>query len=389
MADLLPADGLDAHLALALTPGLGPKLTRAVLEHFGSPERVLRAKVAELQAVPLIGSVLANRFVETFQKAEELVAAERELIETHGVNVAIFGTNDYPARLTTIDDPPMLIYSRGRWAKTDGNAVGIVGSRSCSSYGKRVAFQIANQLAQAGWTIVSGLARGIDGEAHKGALAANGRTIAVLGGGLANIYPPEHKDLAAEIGERGLLLTETPMNVGIQPGMFPARNRIISALTRAVIVIEANVDSGALITARHAAEQGREVFVIPGNVDSKHSEGSLELIRKGARMVRHAADILEDLQGLSMPDPPPKSSKKKPTLFDEPPTPAPPIVPTMPTGLDDVQGRIWEALSEPRHADHLARELELPASQLSVQLMKLEMRRIVRRLPGNMFERQT
>ncbi|MGL6074325.1 MAG: DNA-processing protein DprA [Fimbriiglobus sp.] len=388
MADLTPPpDSLRPHLALALTPGLGPKLTRAVLEHFGSPEAVLRATNNQLQAVPLIGQVLASRFVQSFAKSDEAIDAEWQLIQAHKVSVSVWGTPEYPARLTTIEDPPMLVYSLGKWAKTDGNAIGIVGSRSCSSYGKRMAFQIANQLAQAGWTIVSGLARGIDGEAHKGTLAANGRTIAVLGGGLANIYPPEHKDLAAEIGERGLLLTETPMNVGIQPGMFPARNRIISALTRAVVVIEANIESGALITARHAAEQGREVFVIPGNVDSKHSEGSLELIRKGARLVRSAADILEDIQGLSPPDPPPTRTKTKPTLFDAVDAPPPPKAKEMPTGLDDVQKALWEALTQPRHADELAREMNLPAAQLSVQLMKLEMRRVLRRLPGNIYER--
>jgi DNA processing protein len=390
MAAPIASQEFREHLALALTPGLGPKLTRAVLEHFGSPARVLQATSSQLQSVPLIGSVLAEKFTESFRKVGPTVDAELKLIESHGVDVAIYGTPGYPERLTTIDDPPMLIYTLGTLGEIESNSVGIVGSRSCSSYGKRVAFQIASQLSQAGWTIISGLARGIDGEAHLGTLEAKGRTVAILGGGLAKIYPPDHVDLAARIAQSGgLLMTETPMNVNIQPGMFPARNRIISALTRAVIVIEANEKSGALITARHAAEQGREVFVIPGNVDSKHSEGSLELIRKGARLVRHAADILEDLQGLSVPDAPkPRVKAPKPNLFDNPEVIAPPpAAKVAPTGLDAVQQSLWDALTSPRHADDLARELNLPASQLSVILMKLEMRRAIKRLPGNSYER--
>ena len=241
-------------------------------------------------------------------------------------------------------------------------------------------------MARAGWTVISGLARGIDGVAHKAALDAGGRTIAVLAGGLSRIYPPEHADLADAVAKQGAILTETPMTVQPQPGMFPARNRIISALSRGIVVIEANERSGALITASHAGEQGREVFALPGNVDSGPSAGCLELIRKGARLVRDADDIIEDLRGIAPPDLPPKPKVVPPperTLFVEPEP-----VREKPAGLDDHQMRIWEALTEAKHADVLGRELAIPSGELTRMLMLLEMKKAIRRLPGNTYERR-
>ena len=234
-----------------------------------------------------------------------------------------------------------------------------------------------------GWTVVSGLARGIDGVAHAAALDAGGRTIAVLAGGLSKIYPPEHKDLAERVVTNGLLVTETPMTLEPQAGMFPARNRIISGLSRAVVIVEANARSGALITATHAAEQGREVFAVPGPADSPASAGCLELIRKGARLVRDVDDILEDLKGIA----PIESPKHAATLFDEPvkkdvePNGPPP-------GLDESQLKAWTALERQQSLDELTRETGLPVSGLSMILMQLELKRAVRRLPGNRFERR-
>jgi len=376
-----PPPDLRDHLALALIAGLGPKLTQAVLDHFGSPAAALRASAAQLEGVPLIGATLAARFAAAFEKVDP--TAEWAAMEAHGVRASVLGTPEYPARLSTIPDAPPLLYQIGDLVPEDTRAIGIVGSRSCTGYGKRMAERLAGGLAAAGWTVVSGLARGIDGVAHEAALAAGGRTIAVLAGGLGTIYPPEHKDLAARVSKQGALLTETPMTFKeIQPGMFPARNRIISGLSRGVIVVEANAKSGALITATHAAEQGREVFVLPGNVDSPASAGCLELIRKGARLVRTVDDVLEDLQGLSLPDPPPERRKAgsttAPTLFE----------PTPPPVLDPIQQSIWEALGSPRLADELIRELGIASGDLMVQLMKLEMKKVVRRLPGNRFERR-
>jgi DNA processing protein len=296
-------------------------------------------------------------------------------IVAHGVRVVLDGDAAYPNRLAAIPDAPPLLYLRGELIDADANAVALVGSRACTAYGKRMAERIAAELAAAGWTVVSGLARGIDGVAHRAALDAGGRTVAVLAGGLAKIYPPEHADLARQVTWRGALITETPMTVDPQPGMFPARNRIISGLCRAVVIVEANSRSGALITATHAAEQGREVFAVPGNADSPASAGCLELIRKGARLVRSADDILEDVRGIAPLEPPRRAATPAPS------TEAPPK-------LEPLPQRVWDALDTPRHADELSRMVGLPAGELAVILMKLEMKKLIRRLPGNQYERR-
>ena len=377
----MPPEQLRSHLALALVPGLGPKLTRAVLERFGSPERARLATAAELETIPLIGAKLASKLAQGFRNVD--VAAEWKRIQDHRIELRIRGDADYPARLETIESSPSLIYYRGSLPAQEPNAIGIVGSRSCTSYGRRMAEQIAAGLVRAGWTVISGLARGIDAHAHRGALDAEGRTIAVLAGGLSEIYPPEHDELAEEIVRNGAILTETPMTVPPQPGMFPARNRIISALSRAIVVVEANERSGALITATHAAEQGREVFAVPGNADSAASAGCLELIRKGARLIRSTADLLEDLRGIAPPDPIPKRvrtpSAPIANLFEPPPQPPP---------MEPDQKAVWEALGDPRHADVLSRELNKPMAELARLLMGMELKKLIRRLPGNSYERR-
>ena len=408
MPDAALSPELADHLALALVPGLGPKLTAALLAHFGSAAAIRQATESQLEAVPLIGAKLARRFASSLPKVD--VSAEWARIQQFGVDLLRLGESGYPTELAAIPDPPPLLYLRGRLAPVDRNAVAIVGSRACSSYGLRIAERLAAGLARAGWTVISGLARGIDGAAHRGALEAGGRTIAVLAGGLSSIYPPEHADLAEQVAASGALVTETPMTMAPQAGMFPARNRIISGMSRAVVVVEANVRSGALITVNHAAEQGREVFAVPGPVDSPASAGCLELIRKGARLVRTADDILEDLRGLAPlaePAPatnPPLSRSRKASSTARPSNPtstlfdaatvgnpaaasdsaAPPSVPK----LDGPLKVVWDALAQPRHADELVRETGLPAGELAMILMKLEMKRHIRRLPGNQYERR-
>ncbi len=391
-----PPDELRDHLALALVPGLGPKLTAAVLAHFGSAAAVRRASAREFESIPLIGPKLASKFADAVRGVD--VAAEWKLIQKHRVRVILLGTPEYPAALSTIPDPPPMLYLRGDFSPGDANSVGVVGSRSCTTYGKRTASSLAGGLCRAGWTVVSGLARGIDGAAHRGALEAGGRTIAVLAGGLSKIYPPEHADLAEDVAKNGCLVTETPMTVEPQPGMFPARNRIISGLSRGVVVVEANLRSGALITMTHATEQGREVFAIPGNVDSSASAGCLDLIRKGARLVRSAEDVLDDLQGIAPLEAPPQPRKRPSTepslnLFETASSPVPVSAPAVhpagpPPGLDETQRKVWDALETPRHADELTRELGLPVGDLAVVLMRLEMRKAIARLPGNHYERR-
>jgi DNA processing protein len=308
------------------------------------------------------------------------------------------GFPGYPLPLARIPAPPPLLYIRGEWKDGDANAVGIVGSRSCTGYGLKVAGQIARGLARTGFTVISGLARGIDAAAHRGALEGGGRTIAVMAGGLAKIYPPEHKDLAEEIAVgRGCLISESSMQMDPQPGMFPARNRIISGLSQAIIVVEANARSGALITAQHAAEQGREVYAVPGAVDNPASAGCLELIRNGARLVRSADDVIEDLQGLRVNKDSGMLGKIKEEIGDRsqkterPPRkeqPSSEIAATPVPELSPNEQRVFDALANRRHADELSRELGLTVGELSRTLMHLELKKAVRRLPGNFYERR-
>ena len=386
-------DAVNDHLALALVPGLGPKLTAALLKQFGTPAAALKATAAQLRDIPHIGDKTAAQMADTLRTVD--IGPELRLLEQHGVRPVPLGFPGYPPPLAALNNAPPLLYFRGEWVEADANAVGIVGSRACTTYGKRMAEQIARGLARAGVTVVSGLARGIDAAAHRGALDGGGRTVGVMAGGLSEIYPPEHVELANEVAGRGFLVTETPMTVAPQPGMFPARNRIISGLSRVVIVVEANLRSGALITARHAAEQGREVYAVPGNVDSPASAGCLELLRNGARLVRSADDILEDLKGLSTAEFP-ASGRREPavaTLFDEVEekqeqgADAPRSPPPAPE-LDPLQQKVFDLLASRRHGDELARESELGVSELSRVLMRLEMMRLIRRLPGNFYERR-
>lgn len=361
------SDDIRDLLTLHLVPGLGPRLTAALLQRFGSARAILQASAEELCEVPHIGDQLAGQLRRAMQKVD--AAAELARMEEFHVGLRALGGEGYPAPLSNISDPPPLLYVRGGWEERDANAVAIVGSRQCTAYGRRMAERLAAGLVQRGFTVISGLARGIDGAAHRGALEAGGRTIAVLAGGLSKIYPPEHAELAEQVQESGALLSEAPM--GMQPigNMFPARNRIISGLARGVIIVEAAEQSGALITARHAAEQGRAVFAVPGPVDSGPSGGTNALIRDGATLVRSAEDVVEELDGVAV--------AAQPAVQPEPPP-----------GLDDSQRRIWDFLSgQPRHVDELAQQLGIGMPQLSAALLMLEMKHGIRRLSGNRYER--
>jgi DNA processing protein len=391
MPDAPETPDWQEHLALALVPGLGPKLTAALLERFGSAAEARRATATQLLDIPHIGEGLAPKLAAALRTVD--IGPELALMEKHGTRAVPLGFADYPAPLASVPAPPPLLYFRGEWLAADANAVGIVGSRGCTPYGLKVAAQLARELARAGFTVVSGLARGIDGAAHRGALEAGGRTVAVLAGGLSRIYPPEHADLAAEIAAgRGCLISETPMGMDPQPGMFPARNRIISGLSRAVIVVEANARSGALITARHAGEQGREVYAVPGPVDRSESAGCLELLRNGARLVRSADDVIEDLRGLATDESglasggrkPPDGETNQGAYAPRSPEPPPPPLPS----LSETEQRVCDALATRRHSDELTRELGLSVADLSRTLMQLELKKVVRRLPGNFYERR-
>jgi DNA processing protein len=375
MPDDLSPDQLDL-LALNLIPNLGPRLTAALLTHFGSAGAVRQASADRLRQVHLIGEKLSREFAAALAAVDP--ARECDLIAQHGVRLLGLGSPTYPTSLSQIPDPPHLLYVRGTITAADNRAVAVVGSRGCTGYGRRITENLATGLVRAGFTVVSGLARGIDGAAHAAALKAGGRTIAVLAGGLSRVYPPEHLELAAQIESAGALVSEARMDAEPLATMFPPRNRIISGLSQAVVVVEASERSGTLITARHAVEQNREVLAVPGPVDSAASAGCHMLIREGATLARSVDDIIDSLaSGLSPGGPAVGSSRPQ----------AAPIAP--PPELDGAGKQVWEFLAEgPRHVDTMAQAFALPVTELTRTLMGLEMKRVIRRLPGNQYERR-
>lgn len=374
MSTDLDADTRDL-LALTLVPGLGPRLTAALLKQFGSAGAVRMASAGDLRRVPHIGGKLSESFAASLARVD--VDTEFRLLQQHQVQLLRLTDSAYPERLKQTSDAPHLLFLRGELQPKDEKAIAIVGSRGMTTYGQRTTERLATGLARAGYTIVSGLARGIDGVAHRAALNAGGRTIAVMAGGLAKIYPPEHRELADEVCRNGALMTETAMQLDPQAGMFPARNRLISGLSLGVIVVEANERSGALITARHALDQNREVFAVPGPVDAVASAGCLQLIRQGAKLVRNIDDVLEDLGGIGGTTAKSTMSTKATTIVVPPP---------------DLHGdakRIWDALDgEPRFVDELVRQLAMRVTQVNKTLMELELRSLVRRLAGGRYERR-
>ncbi len=282
--------------------------------------------------------------------------------------------SEYPPPLENIPDPPSLLYCKGRLEPRDQLAIAIVGSRHCTPYGMRVAERLASGLARVGITVVSGLARGIDAAAHRGALKAGGRSIAVLANGLASVYPPEHEDLARALTEGGALLSEMPMRQVPLAGLFTQRNRIISGLSLGIVVVEATPRSGSLSTAHHAMEQNREVFAVPGPVDSLTSRGCHRLIRDGAKLVETVNDILEELGPLV---------KEVRTAPDEPPVRHPAEL-----SLSDPERSLLGRLDDtPTGVDDLIASTGLTAAQVMATLSVLEMRRLVRRMPGHRFVR--
>jgi DNA processing protein len=287
------SDELVDSLRLSLVSGVGPRIRRALLDRFGSSRAVLAAAPSQLREVEGVGPKVSRNVAA----AREEVHAEDEieLCRRHEITILTDKDESYPRALQEIHDPPGVLFVRGRIEPQDALAIGIVGTRHASQYGLRQAERLAASLARAGLTIVSGLARGVDAAAHRGALSAGGRTIAVLASGVLNVYPPEHDKLAAEVAAQGAVVSESPPRWEPLAGGFPQRNRIISGLSLGVLVIEAGDRSGALITARHAMEQGRDVFAVPGRIEDRTSRGCHRLIRDGAKLVESVDDVLEEL----------------------------------------------------------------------------------------------
>jgi len=373
---LLPTSGaadesLASALMLSLVPGVGPRLTMALLEHFGSPAAVLAAPMSELRRVSGVGTKLSQ--VISLAREQIDVAAELELCRKNAITILAQGNDAYPRVLREIHDPPAVLFMQGNLLPQDGLAVAIVGARHATQYGLAQAERLAGSLARAGLTIVSGLARGTDAAAHRGALAAGGRTVAVLGSGLLSIYPPEHAGLAAEVAAQGAMLSEAPPRAQPMSGAFPQRNRLISGLSLGVIVVEASNQSGALITARHAMEQGREVFAVPGRVDSRMSHGCHRLIRDGAKLVETADDVLEELGPLV--EATVRSDGQKVHHPAE-------------LLLNELEQQVLAAVSaEPTTIDRVLATSNLSTPQVLSTLSVLEMRRLVKRLGGNLVMR--
>jgi DNA processing protein len=342
-----------------LVKGIGPMKVRALLDHFGDLETAWRASASDLHQVGL-----DRRALSSFLKAREQLnlAAELDRLAEKNVRALTWNDPEYPARLLQIPDPPPVLYVRGQLTTEDEWAVAVVGTRRASAYGKTVTQRLVTDLAVNHVTIVSGLARGIDGEAHQAALDVGGRTIAVLGCGLDLIYPPEHRNLAREIVENGALVSEYPLGTRPEASNFPPRNRIISGLSLGVLVVEAGFKSGALITADFAADQGRDVFAVPGNLYARTNVGTNRLIQDGAKLVMGAEDILEELNLMMV-------AQQVEVRAVVPET--------------DTEALILQHLSlEPVHVDELALRVELPISDVTSNLALMELKGMVRQVGG-------
>lgn len=345
---------------------MGPVRLRKLLAVFGSPERVLAARPGELRQVEGVGKEVAEG-IATWEKQVDL-AAELKRIADFGARVLTQESAEYPALLREIHSAPIVLYVWGTLSERDRHAIGVVGSRSASHYGLECARKLSYQLAYAGMTVVSGLARGIDTEAHKGALAAKGRTIAVLGSGFHRLYPAENQGLAEKIAESGAVVSEFSMEVKADVQSFPMRNRIVAGWGASLLVVEAGQNSGALITASQATDQNRNVYVVPGQIDRPHARGSNRLIQQGAKLVTGAHDILDDMQ----------------ILFPEKSAPEP-VAARLDTLSDDERAVHAAIRDTPTAIDDIAEGCGQPSHRVSATLLALEMKRFVKQLPGQHF----
>ncbi len=356
----------EACIALNMVPKLGPVRLRRLLDHFETPQRILLARSAELRAVEGIGPEIADAIVNWEQKID--LGAELDRVAAFGARVIIQSDPEYPPLLREIHNPPIVLYVWGELTNRDHHAISVVGSRRTSHYGLESAKKLSYQLAYAGLTIVSGLARGIDTAAHQGALAAKGRTVAVLGSGLMNLYPADNQALAEKIVTSGAVVTEFPMTVQPDTTTFPQRNRIVSGWSDGLLVVEAGLNSGALITAGQAADQGRSIYAVPGQIDRPTSAGSNRLIQQGAKLVMSAADILDDFQILL-----PQKHQLEAT-------------PGRTIAFTDNEQAIYDAINESETSiDSIITNSNLPPGVVSSTLLALEMKRLVKQLPGQHF----
>ena len=389
---------------LNLIQGVGLKTVQILRDVFGSTEQALQASPDELRKIDRLSPAVCDLLIR--KPVLYPIERELELIHKYGCQVITLYDAAYPPHLKEIDTPPVVLYVKGELTPEDALSISLVGSRNAKDYGRKVSYRLSYQLAQRGVTVISGLARGIDTSAHRGALEAGGRTIAVMGNGLSVVYPATNSNLAEKIEASGALVSEFPMAVKPKPRNFPRRNRIISGLTLGTVVVEASNRSGALITARLAAEQNREVFAVPGEIFSELSAGTHKLINDGAKLINTVDDLLNELppyvlnqtqsQASSSPVPDMEtmpaqassvetrdaervSSQPSPNAQQSVSTPPPP-------DLTPDEKTIFEAIEVPSsHIDTIVRTTQLPISQVSSVLLMLELKGIVQQLPGKQF----
>lgn len=354
--------GLASWLQLALTPGLGPSAVRRLLREFGLPQAVLSRRRSDLAAyapAAALDALDSPSVHEAVERALAWAAQPQRFVVT-------LADETYPRLLLEIADPPPLLYAHGRLDLLQRPGLAVVGSRNATAQGERNAEDFSKALSASGLTIVSGLALGIDAAAHRGGLAAQGSTIAVLGTGIDLVYPQRNAALAAEITQRGLLVSEFPLGTPAAAHNFPKRNRLISGLARGCLVIEAAVASGSLITARSAAEQGREVFAVPGSIHSPLSKGCHALIKSGAKLAESADDVLSELSGFR---------------------PAASASTTRAAPAPEASGLLAHMGHDPVDVDALCTRAGLSADQVSSELLRLELDGRIAALPGGLFQR--
>lgn len=380
----------EAYLALNLLPNIGPIRVRRLLEQFQTPQAILAAPVRDLLLVPGIGEEMASHIADWENRID--LPEEKCRLSDHGIELLTLDDPRYPAALRQIHDPPFLLYMKGTLLPADEAAVAVVGSRRMTHYGREQARKFSFQLARAGFTIVSGLARGIDTAAHEAALAAGGRTIAVLGSGIGNVYPPENQALADRISENGAVLSEFPVLYVPDKQSFPLRNRIVAGMSSGLLVVEAPARSGSLITANQALEQGRTVFAIPGPIDRPSSEGCHRLIQQGATLVCSADDVIDEL-GLEINTLPLDftNSEAKPVpspTSENQPLSESPAPPTRHVELSELERRLLAEIDlGDTTIDRLAEVTGVPAGRVGASLLQLEMKRLVKQLPGKYFSK--
>jgi DNA processing protein len=374
---------IDKWLKLIRADGLGPATFYKLLKHFGSIDRALGASVNEMTKIDGIGSKTAERIAITRDRFD--VTKELKLAEELCIWIINIEDKRYPPALKQIYDPPPVLYVKGTLNRQDNLAISIVGTRRCSLYGQEQASRLAHFLSGSGFTIVSGMARGIDTASHQGALAAKGRTIAVQGCGLASVFPPENKRLFELITESGACISELPLQYEPLSENFPPRNRIIAGLSLGTIVIEAPINSGALITARIALENNREVMAVPGKIDSPLSKGAHRLIKDGAKLVESVEDVMDALGyiGQQLQKHVSSSAKQARERIERP------LFDAGQLNLNESEKTIYNRLTkEPSHIEQIIAETNLPPGSINAALVSLQLKGLIKQLPTKLYLRR-